>query len=215
MRFSGITPGGKVAAWLAGLASPPFYGRIGLSRLNRKGYVSPRCTIHHRGLSTGEHVFIDDGVLIYQDRDGGQADIGNRVHIHRMTTLQTGMGGNLRIGNDTHIQPRCQFSAYKGPITIGERVEIAPNCAFYSYNHAIQPDAPVREQPVYSTGGISVGDDVWLGYGVIVLDGVTIGKNAVVGAGAVVTSDIPEGAIAVGTPARVIKMRDELAAETG
>jgi acetyltransferase-like isoleucine patch superfamily enzyme len=55
-----------------------------------------------------------------------------------------------------------------------------------------------------------VEDDAWLGYGVIVLDGVRIGKGAVVGAGAVVTHDIPEGAIAVGVPARVVKMRSDL-----
>ena len=52
-----------------------------------------------------------------------------------------------------------------------------------------------------------MGDDAWLGYGVIVLDGVRIGKGAVVGAGSVVTEDIPDGGIAVGVPARVVKMR--------
>ena len=59
-------------------------------------------------------------------------------------------------------------------------------------------------------GGIVIEDDVWLGFGVIVLDGVRIGKGAVIGAGAVVTKDIPEGAIAAGIPARVIKMRSDL-----
>ena len=52
-------------------------------------------------------------------------------------------------------------------------------------------------------------DYAWLGVGVIVLSGVRIGKGAVVGAGSVVTRDIPDGGVAVGVPARVIKMRDE------
>ena len=59
-------------------------------------------------------------------------------------------------------------------------------------------------------GGIVIGDDAWLGVGVIVLDGVKIGKGAVVGAGSVVTRDIPDGAIATGVPARVVKMRRDL-----
>lgn len=211
IRLSGTGTAGKIAAHLAGLFSPPFYSRIELSRLHRKGYFSPRCAIHHDGLHTGKHVFIDDGVLVYKDKDGGSVKIGDRVHIHRNTTIQTGIDGTLSIGNETHIQPRCQFSAYKGPINIGKRVEIAPNCAFYSYNHGVLPDMPVRQQPVFTTGGITIGDDVWLGYGVIVLDGVQIGRDAVIGAGAVVKSDIPEGAIAVGIPAKVIKMRSDLA----
>jgi acetyltransferase-like isoleucine patch superfamily enzyme len=56
-------------------------------------------------------------------------------------------------------------------------------------------------------GGIRVGDDAWLGFGVVVLDGVSIGKGAVIGAGAVVTSDIPDNAIACGVPAKVVRAR--------
>ena len=56
-------------------------------------------------------------------------------------------------------------------------------------------------------------DDAWLGVGVIVLSGVRIGKGAVIGAGAVVSRDVPDGAIAMGVPARVVKMRAELAKE--
>ena len=51
------------------------------------------------------------------------------------------------------------------------------------------------------------GDDVWIGTRVIILPGVTIGKGVIIGAGAIVTKDIPEYAIAVGNPARVIKYR--------
>jgi len=52
-----------------------------------------------------------------------------------------------------------------------------------------------------------IGDDVWLGYGVVVLDGVKIGSGAVIGANSVVTKDVPENAVAVGSPAKVIRMR--------
>jgi acetyltransferase-like isoleucine patch superfamily enzyme len=70
-------------------------------------------------------------------------------------------------------------------------------------------DKPMNIQPLQTKGGITIDDDVWLGFGVVVLDGVRIGRGAVIGAGSVVTKDVPEGAIAAGIPARVIKMRGD------
>ncbi len=66
----------------------------------------------------------------------------------------------------------------------------------------------MMDQPLVSRGGITVGDGAWIGYGAIILDGVTIGSGAVIGAGSVVKRDIPDYAIAAGTPAKVIKMRE-------
>ena len=66
----------------------------------------------------------------------------------------------------------------------------------------------MSQQSLITKGGIQIGDDVWLGYGTIVLDGVHIGKGAVVGAGSVVNQDVPAGTIAAGVPARVIKTRN-------
>jgi len=68
----------------------------------------------------------------------------------------------------------------------------------------------IFEQPLTTKGDIRIEDGVWLGYGVIVLSVVHIGKGAVVGAGSVVTRSIPDGAVAVGMPARVIKMRSDI-----
>jgi acetyltransferase-like isoleucine patch superfamily enzyme len=58
-----------------------------------------------------------------------------------------------------------------------------------------------------SKGPIIIGDEAWLSAGVIVLSGVRIGKDAIIGAGSVVTKDVPDGAIASGNPASVIKIR--------
>ena len=55
-----------------------------------------------------------------------------------------------------------------------------------------------------------MGDNVWLGAGASVLDGVTLGRDVVVGAGAVVTSDLPDGSVAVGVPARVVRSREAI-----
>jgi acetyltransferase-like isoleucine patch superfamily enzyme len=68
------------------------------------------------------------------------------------------------------------------------------------------PDVPVRFQGT-AYGNVSIGEDCWLGTNVVVLPGVTIGKGAVVGAGAVVTKDVPEYAIALGIPAKVVGHR--------
>jgi acetyltransferase-like isoleucine patch superfamily enzyme len=209
MLFSGQGFFGKLATRLAELSTPPYYGHSYLAKLNSRGYISPRATVHHRDLRLGPNIFLDDHVLIYQDHEGGPVELGARVHINRYCIIQTGKGGSLTIGEGTHVQPRCQFSAYRGSIRIGNIVQIAPNCAFYPYNHSFAADRPIGEQPLYTEGDIVIEDDAWLGVGVIVLDGVRIGKGAVIGAGSVVTHDIPAGAIAFGVPAKVVKMRGQ------
>lgn len=207
MHFAGLSRFGRVATWLATWFVPPFYGRFSLVHLNPKGYISPTATIYHDGLQLGNHVFIGDRVVIFKDREGGPVELGNRVTLYGESFIQTGQGGSLKVGDNSHIHQRCQISAYKSSIYIGSHVQIAPNCAFYPYDHGFAPGQLITEQPLTTKGGIVIDDDSWLGFGVIVLDGVRIGKGAVIGAGSVVTHDIPDGGIATGVPARVIKMR--------
>lgn len=211
-RYIGTGILGKTAAKLASLGTRPYYDRIKLSRIRPHGFTSHRAQISHGQFNPGHYVFLDDRVLIYEDlsldpMDGGKVIFGDRVHVHRDTIIQTGLGGKLIVDDDTHIQPRCQINAYMSEIRIGRHVEIAPNCALYSYNHAVALGEDIGSQPILSKGGITLGDDVWLGVGVIILDGVTIGHGSVIGAGSVVTSDIPENSIAAGVPAKVIKAR--------
>ena len=211
MKWSGLNRFGRMACQIAGWFEPPYYGRVPLSRFGPKSYISPTAIISHPKLRISKKCFIGDGVTIYQDREGEDVFLSEQVHLHRGTILQTGKGGTIAIGTDTHIQPRCQISAYKGSVCIGKRGEIAPNCAFYPYDHCFLPGASIRKQPLKSKGDIIIGDDVWLGFGVIVLNGVHIGNGAIVGAGSVVTKNIPENCIAVGNPAQVIKTRSESA----
>lgn len=207
MNYSGQGPLGRAACGIAGLGWPPFFGRLPLAAMGNCGYISPCATLYHSNLRLNARVFIGDYALIYEDHGGGQIDLGPGVHIHRDCSLQTGREGKILIGDETHLQPRCQLSAYVGSIRIGRRVEIAPNCSFYPYNHGMSPDRPLRQQPVLTKGGIVIGDDAWLGVGTVVLDGVTIGDGAIIGAGSVVSRDIPAMAIAVGNPARVVRTR--------
>ena len=209
MNRAGLGPGGRLAMRIATLSSRPFKGRCYLANITSKPFVSPSAVLDHEGLRLGRSVFLGDRVVVHRTTDGGPVELGDGVHLYGDSIVETGQGGSLFIGAETHIQPRCQLSAYRGSIRIGERVEIAPNCAFYPYDHGVVRGVPVRVQPLTSRGDIVIGDDVWLGFGVVVLDGVRIGDGAVIGAGAVVTQDIPSNAIAVGVPARVVRSRPE------
>lgn len=88
-------------------------------------------------------------------------------------------------------------------ITIGEDCQIGPNVQLLTPTHPVEPQP--RRDKLEAAQPITLGDNVWLGGGVIVCPGVTIGDNSVVGAGSVVTKDIPADVIAVGNPARVLR----------
>ena len=211
MRYAGLSGFGRFATRLATWLALPHKASKYLTYMNLRGYIAPTATIHHSDLRMGAHILIGDRVIIYQAENGGPVEMGDQVHILRDTIIETGFGGDLIIGSRTTINPRCQLNAYVAPIRIGSGVQIAPNCALYSYDHGFAPGKTIREQPLRTKGQITIDDDAWLGVGVIVLSGVHIGKGAAVGAASVVTHDIPDGAIAVGRPARVIRMRSELA----
>ena len=201
---------GRVAARILRHMSPGYYGLALLAKGNPEGFVSPYADINHPRLKLGKYVLIDDRVTIYQSRDGGNVVLGDHVHIYRDTIIQTGQKGRVILADGLIIQPRCQFSAYLGSIIIGKGVQIAPNCSFYPYNHGYSPRLPMKDQPLTSNGDIIIDEDAWLGVGTTVLDGVRIGRGAIIGAGSVVTKDIPDMAIAAGSPARVIKLRTDI-----
>lgn len=207
MGFAGSNKSGRIAARLASIFAPPYMARFYLARLSQRPYIDPRAEIHHGDLIIGSQAFVADRVVIYQASGGGRITLARSAHVLRDCVLETGRQGSICIGEDTFLHPRCQVMAYVGQIKIGDHVAVAPGCAFYAYNHGTELGELVKKQELHSRGGITVGDGAWLGFGVIVLDGVTIGPGAIIGAGAVVTEDVPENAIAVGNPARVIADR--------
>ena len=207
MLFAGHSRTGRIAYGLTAIFTLPSPRRVVIARSYAKGYISTQATLAHTKTIFGKHCFIDCRVLFFEDHGGEKIVLEDGVHLHRDIILQTGQGGSIYIGTGAHIQPRCLLSAYCSEIRIGAGAEIAPNCAFWS----IQPRHGSREKnsslPLESKGGIVIQEDVWLGYGVIVLDGVHIGSGAVVAAGSVVTRNIPANAIAAGVPAKVLSYR--------
>lgn len=94
-----------------------------------------------------------------------------------------------------------------GEIFIGDNVLIGPNVTIATANHPIDPS--LRQKALQYNKDVHIGENTWLGAGVIVVPGVTIGKNCVIGAGSIVTKDIPDGVVAVGNPCRVLRSVSE------
>jgi maltose O-acetyltransferase len=111
-------------------------------------------------------------------------------------------GTQIAIGAGTFVNYDCVMLDV-APITIGAACQIATRVQLLTATHPIDPEP--RRIGWESGAPIVLGDNVWLGGGVIVCPGVTIGADSVVGAGAVVTSDLPAGVVALGVPARVVR----------
>jgi maltose O-acetyltransferase len=88
-------------------------------------------------------------------------------------------------------------------VTIGDDVQIGPYVQLLTATHPLEPEP--RRSKWESAEPIAIGNNAWLGGGVIVCPGVTIGENTVVAAGAVVTRDLPDNVLAAGVPARVLR----------
>lgn len=109
-------------------------------------------------------------------------------------------GEHLRIGARTFVNYNL-VALDVAAITIGEDCQLGPNVQLLKPTHPLQ--AQQRRAKLEAARPITIGDNVWLGGGVIVLPGVTIGENSVIGAGSVVTKDVPARVLALGNPARV------------
>ena len=125
-----------------------------------------------------------------------------------------GAGSDIRpplrcdYGYQTFVGARCfanwgLVSLDVATVTIGDDVQIGPNVQLLTATHPLEPGP--RRDKWEAARPIVIGDNVWLGGGVIVCPGVTIGADTVVGAGSVVVRDLPAGVVAVGSPARVVR----------
>lgn len=116
----------------------------------------------------------------------------------------------IRIGNRVVIRPGVMLfgesESLETSILIEDNVMMGSGVHFYINNHKFDnPKLPLIDQGYYPDEPIVLRNGCWIGANVILLPGVTIGKNAVVGAGSVVTKSVPDGVVAAGNPARVIK----------
>jgi maltose O-acetyltransferase len=111
-------------------------------------------------------------------------------------------GKHIHLGDNVFMNYNCTFLD-NGEVHIGSNVMLGPMVQIYTAEHPLK--AKPRNQGWEKTRPITIGDDVWIAGGAILLPGVTIGRGAVIGAGAVVTKDVAPYTVVAGNPARVIR----------
>lgn len=203
VTFSSALPG-ALGLVLRRIAYPWVLGAVGRNVTFGQGVVLR----HPHKIRIGDDVVVDD--LVVLDAKGSTNSgitIGNGVFLGRGTILSC-KDGDIVLKDHVNI-------GFHSEIFSGSSVTVGPNGLFAAYTYLVggghafeNGDVPVLEQE-RTSAGIVIGENVWLGTGAKVLDGVVLGDHVVVGANAVVTEDLPNGAVAVGVPARVVRQRGE------
>ena len=130
---------------------------------------------------------------------GIMANLGREVWIE--APFHCAYGINLDLGDHVYLNSGCVLLD-TAPIRIGARSMLGPGVQIYCPNH--HKDRALRAAGLERARPVTLGEDVWIGGGAIILPGVEIGDGSIVGAGAVVTRDVPEGGQVAGNPARTI-----------
>ena len=193
---------GALGLVLRKLLYPLLLGSVGKGVVFGQGVVLR----HPHKVRLGDGVTVDD--LVVLDAKGTKnrgIDVGRGVFLGRGTILSC-KDGDIAIGDHGNFGFHCEvFSG--SSVTVGTHGLFAAQSYLVGGGHEFErPELAVIDQP-RSSRGIVLGDNVWLGTGAKVLDGVRIGRDVVVGANAVVNADLPDGAIAAGIPARVLRHR--------
>ncbi|MBM3296750.1 MAG: methyltransferase domain-containing protein [Candidatus Aminicenantes bacterium] len=194
---------GALGFALRRLAYPSLFGRVG------RGVIFGRDVTfrHPHKIRLGDGAVIDDGVVLDAKGEANAGlDIGANVYLGRSAILSC-KEGSIEVGDFCNISSRCTILS-ESRVRLGKYCFLAGDCYLVAGgNHSLDRiDVPIMFQPSLHRGGIDIGQDVWLGAGVIVLDGVTIGRGSVVGAGSVVTHSLPEYSVVTGS--RVKKIGD-------
>ncbi len=205
------------AVLVRGAPMPPHGGPLALWRFARRNGMLNRkyarlalrlvwLKLRWRGrLKTDGLCFIAPGVTFEIGREAtlrlgrwSWIGHGSKIRIHE---------GEASIGAKSVLGQECTISAFQH-VSIGRECVIADRVMLIDFDHGVvEVERPIRLQGIYKRD-VRVGSNCWIGYGACILRGVSVGDNAVIGTNTVVTKDLPANAVAGGTPARVLRMRD-------
>jgi acetyltransferase-like isoleucine patch superfamily enzyme len=154
--------------------------------------------------------------------------IANKVAIHKSALLDTTMGGQINIGDNTEILNGCLLMTYGGTISIGSNCSINPYSIIYGHGNGVtignnvliagqtmiipanhnfeNVQIPINQQGT-SSKGIKIHNDVWIAAGCKILDGIEIGEGAIIAAGSIVNKSVDPYTIVAGVPAKFVKKR--------
>jgi len=178
-----------------------------LGSVGRNVAFGVNVTIRHPGkINIGDNVVIDDNCVLDAKGEGNTGlTIGNGVFVGKNTIL-TCHDGNIVLEDNVNIGFNCVISSLSN-IVLRKNILLASYVYLVGGDHlADRTDIPVLIQG-RTSAGIEIGEGVWLGAHVSVLDGSVVGRDCIVGASAVVNGKIPDFSIAVGAPARVLRDR--------
>lgn len=148
-------------------------------------------------INLGENVNVTEGVSLNNIMTGRNGKI--RDH----SILFGSKDKPLTIGDDFFVGAFCYINGIAG-LTIGDRVTIAHGAKIFSDSGPNTSPWLQAHYPI-TAGGITIGDDVWIGAGAMILPGVKIGNKCVIGAGSLVKDDVPDNTVVAGSPAKIIK----------
>ena len=181
---------------------------VNISFLFTKRRINWSSKLH---IHTGGEIDIGHGSTLQEQTavevfDCGQISIGSRTSICRGSILFVLDDAHFSIGNNSYVGEynniRCTSE-----IRIGNNVRISQFITITDGQYNFSNKNQLIGDQGYKKDKVIIGDDVWVGSNSIILPGVKIGKGVVVGAGSVVTKDIPDYAVVVGNPAKVIRFR--------
>ena len=184
------------------------YGLL-FKQMERGVVIGQGVTLRQPGkMKVGRGCLIDDfASLSARGGDDTGIALGREVFIGRGSVVGV-RNGRIELGDHTNIGGNCRLGCTSGKLRTGSHVLVGA----FSYigggmHRSDKTDVPMALQGQVVKGGVTLGDDVWIGGGCQILDGVTIGRGVIIGAGSVVTKDLPDWAVAYGNPAKVQRNR--------
>lgn len=187
--------------------------RLAYHPLLARGSSAPLCEsrvewMHMGNIRLGVDVYVDSLCRLHASR--AAIELGDCTRVMRGAYLCSYVsnareGEGIKTGSRCWLGVNCVLASGQGGLFLGEEVLIGPQAVLVTGDHDFARLELTATQRDYSGKPITIGDNVWIGAGAVVVGGVSVGANAVVAAGAVVTRDVAAGEVVGGVPARTIK----------